>query len=241
MSFEMTFNGQTLPIKVKSVGGRGIVEIEAITGSIPGTDGSYYIRKRMPDKPMPVEFSIFPSSLEDAREKVDFLNSILTVGKVVPVIYSDEPDMTYYAYLSGQPDWDEGFYKINGTLPLIRKPYKYGNEMIIDSIDGNINVNNNGLINKNFNVQVVFNDSVNEYKIIKQSTGEFVRVIYNFVATDILEIDFTKRKILINGIVQMPTLDIASSWFFLDRGNNTIVIDDPLTSESDLTYRPRFA
>ncbi len=237
----MTYKGIPLPIRVLKVRGRGLVNIETKTVTMPSRDGSYYVRKRLPDKPLEVDYIIETDGLEDIRDKMDQLNAILVEGEVVPVIFSDEPDTTYYAYLNGDIDDDEHYFITSGTIPFMRNPYKYKPEKTITDDAGTITVNNDGVKNKNLIITATFSASATDYKITKNLTGEFVRVIFGFSAGDVLELDFTKRKVLINGNVQMPTLDISSTWFSLDKGSNTLIIDDALTSVSDLTYKPRFA
>lgn len=242
MTFEMRYNGILLPIRVKSVGGRGLVNVEATTVTIPNADGSYYVKKRLPDKPMPVECSIFSNGLTDIRKQVDAINNILIVGETVPVTFSDELDITYYAYLNGEADWEEKIYKADGTIPLMRKPYKYGKEVTFQTTaPDRFIINNTGVDNTNFVITVTFSGTASDYKVTDARTGNFIRVIYGFVATDVLEIDFAKRKILINGKIQMTTLDFASNWFKLAKGTNQLNLVGTSPSTSKLTIKPRFA
>lgn len=236
----MTYNGIPLPIRVLKVRGRGLVNKETTTVTIPSRDSSYYVRKRLPDKPLEVDYIIETDGLEDIRNKMDQLNAILLEGEVVPVTFSDEPDITYYAYLNGETDDDEHYFITRGTIPFMRNPYKYKPEKTITDDTGTITVNNDGARNKNLIITATFSASETDYKITKNSTGEFVRVIFDFSAGDILELDFKKRKVTINGNIRMTSLDFSSNWFDLNNGANTLVIDNPSSSASTLKYNPRF-
>ncbi|MCK0471390.1 distal tail protein Dit [Halalkalibacter sp. APA_J-10(15)] len=128
MKLKMTYNGITLPIEVLHVEGRGVVEFDTTTLTVPSRDSSYYVKRRLPDKPMPVEYVIENDGLTDIRTKIDELNAVLIVGNVVPITFSDEPDKTYYVYLNGSPEGDEHYFISHGVLPFMRKPYKYGSK-----------------------------------------------------------------------------------------------------------------
>ncbi|RBP89401.1 putative phage tail component-like protein [Cytobacillus firmus] len=125
MSFTMTYNGIKLPIEVLKVRGRGLASVEDSVVSVAGRDGDYYVRRRLIDKPLEIDYVFNTDNLEEIRTKFDELNSIIMGGEVVPVTFSDEPGKTYYAYLDTSKQEDEYFFITNGTIPLIRQPYKY--------------------------------------------------------------------------------------------------------------------
>ncbi|MBM7585853.1 putative phage tail component-like protein [Bacillus pakistanensis] len=436
MSFTMKVNGVELPIRVSDVGGRGIIEQEATTQTVPNVDGDHYVKRRLPLRKMPVYFSILASGLEDMRQKVDELNVLLDLEEQAEIVYSDEPDKTYYGFLNGEPDWEEIIVKGKGTLPFMRQPYKKGSSVTVDTsvqlstvenyegkisgstaenksifylsgvagalkyqftfepsqpwydeiefldgtfadyirsasgeeagamfafdmvgsvekklgfsigetmtdkinwlernvsefafdfwgrgsnqdgykvwvhiwdsvsnswtwgtsstssslsnvhhnfaplnaLDRNIDsngyifyrartnatdgvtpaqldidtakftislglntftVDNNGAKNPSFIVTSTFSGAASDFFVRNKETGDSVRVIYNFVSGDVLEVDFGKRKVIINGKVNMTTLDLLSSWFKLKRGSNELFISRQNVSNAEITYNTK--
>ncbi|MDC3414263.1 distal tail protein Dit [Terrihalobacillus insolitus] len=124
VDFDTRFNGAFF---VDSIDGRGVMAQETNRISVPNRDGSYYQDKRRPERPLKVTVTMVGSSLEDIRLKVDELNSILDVKNPASIVFKDEPTMTYYGILDGQPDWNEIIYMGQGTLTFIcPDPNKYG-------------------------------------------------------------------------------------------------------------------
>jgi predicted phage tail component-like protein len=88
-------------------------------------------------------------------------------------------------------------------------------------------------------IDVTFTGSATEYKITHQETGKYVRIVFNFVSGNTLKIDLTKRKILINGSLNMASYDVNSTPFKLQKGNNTFVIDQRSVSTNTISYTRR--
>ncbi|MCP3741467.1 distal tail protein Dit [Rossellomorea sp. BNER] len=238
MSFEMIYNGIVLPIEVQEVGGRGPYTQQAIRKAVPGRNGAYYIKKRIPERPLPVKYLIKSQSEEDLRIKVDELSAILNVEGEVPITFTDEVDKTYFGVLDGDQNWDEIKKLGRGVLPIVRfDPYKYGSEKLITVTSGTpFDVLGNVEINPI--IKVTFSASSPDIKITHQESGKYVRVKYSFSNLDILEIDLTRRKYKINGNLNMMAYDFNSIPFKLKPGVNHLIIESLGVSKTEITYRP---
>jgi predicted phage tail component-like protein len=233
----ITLKGQYLGdlIEVTSIGGRGPMTQEAVLQQKNGSPGSHYKKRIIPERFIPVTFELVGDSLEDIRKKVDSLNDILNLAQPEAITFSDEPGLTYYGLLSGQPDWDEYLSIGKGRITFVcPDPYKYGEEKTMSL--GPEPFLNEGSVEVSPIVSATFTAAASEYKIT-HSDGKFVRVIYNFVAGDQLAIDVAKRKVLINGVVNQTTYYWGNKPFKLLPGENTLTVT-PVGTETTITYRP---
>ncbi|NIK12878.1 distal tail protein Dit [Alkalibacillus almallahensis] len=125
----MQFNGIDLTpyLKIKSITGRGMTSYEISSLSVRGMDGAHYERKKRPPRPLNIEADIITNNREELRDKINELNEILSVNEPVPVVFLDEPDITYYGVPESSSEDDELFFKHSGTLTIIcYDPDKYG-------------------------------------------------------------------------------------------------------------------
>jgi predicted phage tail component-like protein len=129
--FKMWFNGIDLSnyFYVLEVTGRSLSANEISTITVPGMDGSYITSKRKPSVTLNVKAMIVKETENELRQVIDELNDILDTDEEAEIVFSDEPDKTYYGILS---DISED-YEIRGvhvvTITFFRsKPYKYGTE-----------------------------------------------------------------------------------------------------------------
>ncbi|QKH61664.1 phage tail component [Niallia circulans] len=236
MSFNITFNGHILPIKVRQVGGRGPIHQEVIGQSKPNSPGSYFLKRRLIERQIPVDFVLPSRGLSQTRKIIDALNSVLYVKEPSPITFSDEPDKTYFALMNGNPDWDEIVFRGRGTLPfLCPDPLKYGQEKTVTSTT----IINEGTASCTPIFNVEFTESASEFRI-QNEDGKFVRVIWAFVAGDKLVVDFKKRKITINYTVRMTSLDFSSNWFDLRPGENKLTVTPDGVAATTITYTPRW-
>lgn len=145
--FEMQFNSQSLPdyISVLEVTGRSLSPNEINTMSVSGMDGSYIQGKRKPGVSLKVKIMMRLESSEDLREAIDELNEFFDTEEEVPIIFSDEPNKTYYGMMS---DISEGI-EVEGThivtITFFRSdPYKYGPEESMEFQSDADSVDNQG-------------------------------------------------------------------------------------------------
>ncbi|MEW9503235.1 distal tail protein Dit [Jeotgalibacillus marinus] len=237
----ITFNGYDLTdlIQVTDINGRGPLSQTIISQSIPGKDGSFFQRRQLTERTLSVSFVVIADFLEDLRDKVDTLNSILITDKEVPIIFSDEPDKTYYGILEGDSDIDETVFIGQGTVSfLCSDPFKYGQETSIELEEETV-VNVQGTYGTYPKLEVRFETQSDEFVITRSDTGQFVRIIRDFSPNDFLEVDFATGKIIINENVSMATLDWSNSDFFmLSPGSQEITISP--STNSKLIWTPRW-
>jgi predicted phage tail component-like protein len=199
--------------------------------------GSIPIKKKLKNKPFPIPVLLKAESIQNLQKiKEDFANWLIQ-DEPKPLICDDEPDRTYYAWVDGSFDPNEIVDLGKGTIPFIVKPYKEGSEKIA-SVTGSVNVEGTTLTDPIFIVN--FTAAASEFKITHQETSGFVRVIWNFVAGDKLEIDLSKRKAIINGIVNMTAYYWRNKPFKLVPGVNTFVIEPAGATDVQIKFRPRW-
>src|SRR5690625_7218336 len=93
--------------RITDIEGRGPFMQEILRQSKSGRDGSYRIERRIPERLLNVEGRILSKSKEDLRETVNYLNRILYTNDAVPIVFSDEPKVTYYGEYAVSPRWEE--------------------------------------------------------------------------------------------------------------------------------------
>jgi predicted phage tail component-like protein len=240
MAFEILFDGQLLPIRVKKVSGRGPIEQQITWQDRLNADGSRMIKKRLPMRSMDVDFSIYPDAYMSLRDTIDEINRILYVDSVKTIEFSDELNIAYYGIMDGSSNWEETLFKGNGTLPFTREPYK---ESIIprEVKVGTGTVLNEGNYETPLQIDLTFFIATNEYKILHDQTGKEIRIIWNFVPGSKVSIDLDKRKVLIDGNVKMTAWDWKSQPFKLVPGLNTFTISKSnAIVETKIIYRSRW-
>jgi predicted phage tail component-like protein len=244
MAFDMIFNGQILPIRVKKVSGRGPLEQVVTWQERNGGDGSRVLKKRLPMRNMDVEFSIRPDGLQDLRNKVNEINTILYTGagdlETKTIEFTDEQNIVYYGIMDGSSNWEETMYKGNGTLPFSREPFKESKTSTV-AIVGTNPVNNLGNYESPAQIDLTFLIATNEYAIKHDQSGKEIRLIWDFVPGSKVSIDLDKRKVLIDGNLKMTAWDWKSQPFKLSPGVNTFTISKSTAIvQTKITYRSRW-
>lgn len=130
----------------KTITGRDFQEHEFTWLEIPHRDGGIITSRRVLAQPLQLSGIIACSSAEELREIIEFLNDFLYTEEAVPMTFSDETDRTYYVmfnYAESEEMNDEGWMRV--TLHFARPdPYKYGDEVTADFVDGIATVVNRG-------------------------------------------------------------------------------------------------
>ncbi|MGX9931948.1 distal tail protein Dit [Virgibacillus salarius] len=143
----MNFNGIDLQpyFRIISVTGRGVTEYELTTVDVPKMPGVYYAGKKRPPRIISVEIQIRGKNREEIRKKIDELNGILDVNEAVPIIFPDEPDMTYFGIPEFADEGNEYTFKHNCRLTIYcPDPYKYGEEQSHEFASDTFTVQNEG-------------------------------------------------------------------------------------------------
>ncbi|MRG87009.1 distal tail protein Dit [Salinibacillus xinjiangensis] len=143
----MLFNGLDLTpyLKIKAISGRGISQTELAMLEVPGMNGAHLQRKRRPPRPLEIEADIRANNPEELRIKMDELNGILAVDEPVPIVFLDEPNITYYGIPESTGENDEFPFMHQGQLTIIcPDPYKYGPELTADIPSDTVTLTNEG-------------------------------------------------------------------------------------------------
>lgn len=121
----MIFNGVDLEqyfeddFIVKDVRGRTITQNELETLSIPLANGEILIDSKIPPKILEVDIALNANTKHDLNKKIDELNSIIHTKETVPIVFKDEPDMTYYGMLGTSKEDSEEANVHEATLNIV--------------------------------------------------------------------------------------------------------------------------
>lgn len=216
--------------------------IKRNTRSIPGLPGALHVNSVTEMKPIPVPVVIEKGTFTDLERAKEDLAAWLITDEPKPLVFDHDPKRTYYAYVEGSFDAEKLFEKERGVITfLCPDPYKYGAETNLSFANDSVVVNNTGNGKTQPWLNITFTASATEFKVQHAAKGEYVRVIRNFVAGDVLEIDFRTKKITYNGTVSMNLLDWANSkWFFLEPGSQTLNITPAAKTTTKIYWNPKW-
>lgn len=114
--------------RIKEIRGRGLIKRKINSITVPGMDGEYVESIDTPSKVLEVDIRITSS---DLRKTIDTLNSILATDEPVPIVFPDEPEMTYYGTVETSEETGERVHlgRHDSTIYIRQSdPYKYGPE-----------------------------------------------------------------------------------------------------------------
>lgn len=98
--------------------------------TIPSMDGAHLTQKKKPVRLLEIEADIREMDKEGLRIKIDELNGILSVGEPVPIVFPDEPYITYFGVPEATSENNEYNFMHQGQITIIcPDPYKYGPEL----------------------------------------------------------------------------------------------------------------
>lgn len=140
-----TFNGLDFSnsIRVNEISGRGLTPSDVSLVNVPGMTGAHAGRKTRLMREITITYTVVGSSLTNLRDKINTLSERLDLDEVAPLVFSDEPDKTYFAIMVRASDEDEiKTYGFGSFTFLCPDPYKYGPEMT-----ANLNSETGSIIN----------------------------------------------------------------------------------------------
>src|SRR5690606_24966843 len=106
----------------------------------PGRPGVYYQGFDYGAREIQVDIILAESTLESLRSRVRALAAWLRPDNVPrPLVFDDEPHLTWYAVLSGETDLEEIVTVGRGTLTfLCPEPFAIGPEHVVPISDGSV-------------------------------------------------------------------------------------------------------
>ncbi|MEC1470449.1 phage tail family protein [Bacillus haynesii] len=133
VDYWIKFNGYTLTdhFFVINDRGRGIVGRELNLVSLPGVDGAKLKGVRYTERTIEIDTLFIAADDAELRKILEEINYILATDKEEALIFSDEPDRTYYAVFSTaqESEGQNGVYKV--TLAFVcPDPEKEGGETV---------------------------------------------------------------------------------------------------------------
>ncbi|MFD4928409.1 distal tail protein Dit [Peribacillus butanolivorans] len=198
--------------------------------------GALPVKKNTRVRPLPIPVFLKANSIEDLQKVKEDLAEWLIHDEPKPLIFDDEPDRIYYAVVDGSFDPDEILKWGEGVIPFIcPDPYKYGDEESL--LLGEYPIRNEGTLKANPVFSIKFMANSTNYTV--SVNEKIVKVIWNFKQNDLLIIDTSKRKIMINNLVKMTALNLSSKWPEFIKGQNFIIADKTVANIT-VRFRPRW-
>lgn len=233
----MIINGVDLTpyFRDKSIKGRGIVKHNVQLKDIVNKPGAYYQKKKRPPRVLIIEGDVRANNPEELRTTIDTLNGLLDFPSPVSVKFNDEPNMEYFGIPEESDEGDEYTFLHRGAIKIIcPDPDKYGLTKTPAFAAGALTINYLGTAEAYPVISGTITAATSSIEIKKGTRS--MKVNYNFIVGDTFSFDFKKRKITINGVINMPTLDLNKYDFFeLSRGNNVLTITPSINAT--VTYR----
>jgi len=120
-------NSETYGLFVRNDPRYILPEIENYTESIPGRPGVYDYGKKLEAGTLEIECIIEADTPEDLRQKARAIAAWLNTPDVRPLVFSDEPDKTYYARVMNGIDLERELTLGNPTITfIVPDPVVYG-------------------------------------------------------------------------------------------------------------------
>src|SRR5690606_37047189 len=133
-------------MRIIDVRGRGITEQELTTVRVISSDEDYVTYRTKPTRFLEIDYEIRAKNKEELRKKIDAVSAIIETTEKVPIVFPDEPDMTYYGEYAGVEESVEyhhvGIHR--GTIYILRDKFKYGPEKSVETTSDTFIVENEG-------------------------------------------------------------------------------------------------
>ena len=198
---------------------RGLLEISQPIGYIVREDKNY------PD--FKDEYAL---SLRDE------LTSWLITDDWVDLQFDDEPGRTYRAIVQNTIEDFEKFEEVrHGTVQFIAHEV-LGSTHNLSITSSYQTFDIKGQINTPWTSYTRFKIDTDQY-ILENNVGGKIVLNFNFIEGDVLEIDYRKRKITLNGNNLAVALSLDSHWFELKPG--AILLQS--SNETTMTYTERYS
>lgn len=217
-----------------SVNGRGILPRRINITETPGNHGvrekgyTYDLRE------ITVTYRLKDKTNEGFRDRFNRLNGLL-LGSKKRLEFTDEAAF-FIATLQDGDTPEEDSNDIVGTLVFLCSDpakRKHTHTLTIPTTFQTFAIH--GQESTPWTSKTTFTSAANQY-ILETNQGGKIILNYNFIAGDVLEIDYKKRKVTLNGNLLQTAISIYSHWFDLKPGQMQIRASQPTT----LTYTERY-
>lgn len=213
---------------------------------VPGMNGARHTSTKMKVRKVEIVFQVETDSLSDMDDLKHLVYATFYDTVPYKIVRGFKTEKMLYALQDGAYDIDnitpeDGEFTL--TLVMV-DPVLFGLSITQTLIDPN-NANANLIIQYSGTAEgfpiftVTFTAAASDFKLMSPS-GEYVRVIWGFVAGDVLIIDHEKEKITINDNVIMTALDWANSDFFVLEKETAITVEPSDTAVVKINYTTRW-
>ncbi|MFA4885455.1 MAG: distal tail protein Dit [Desulfotomaculaceae bacterium] len=194
---------------------------------VPGRAGVYDFGVSTGAREIVIDVTIKGTSQADLRTKVRTIASWLFQDDLKPMVFSDEPDKTYYARVAGSTDLEQIVAVGQGAITFIcPDPFAEG-ASVTQTFASGAAITNNGTA-KIFPIFTVnFTGAASSFKVMKGTQQVYVNK--SFVIGDVLVIDHRKALVTVNGLRVMDKVDLSTVFFYLGPGG-TVLAFAPTTN-----------
>ncbi|WP_088033542.1 phage distal tail protein [Evansella clarkii] len=201
------------------------------------SDGERVRKSKQGTRPVYTSYQIESDSLYDFDELKHLIFSIFYTNQAFEIIRDYRPDRRIFAMQEGEFDINN-ITPVDGEFDLMLRMYDpniYGetNEMNLTTAFSSYEIK--GQKKTQWSSRTVFSAAASQF-VLENNTGGRILLKYNFIAGDVLEIDYKRRKITRNGEDLAVALSMSSNWFELQPGNVQLKASQATT----LTYTERY-
>lgn len=166
--------------------------------------------------PLPLTLSIDGNSKADLLEKAEEVAEWLNTEDVAPLIFDDQPNRIYWSILDGAVDEDEivSFSKASLEFTCLDKTSKERSLTINRTLTSVIG----GHESTPWKTKTTFEENQSGYELQFNLPGKSdlrdickIKLNYEFIRGDVLEIDYRKREVTVNGVDRSNILVILQS------------------------------
>lgn len=231
----MTFNNQRLN-DIYLLEGRSKSPFHGINRNISRV-GKHHRLKKTEKELLPISQPIgFVSKKDQTQvEIIERLTNWLITDRWATLSFDDEPGRSYLAILQNEmADFERMAWLRQGTLNFVakatlgeQKTLTVGTESEYHTITGQEPTP--------WTAKVKFGIDANQY-VLKGAYGRNITLNYDFIKGDVLEIDYDKRRVKLNGNNIATAVDLRTEWFELEPGEMRL----ETSHETEVTYYERY-
>lgn len=229
-----TFNGIRNE-KIKMTEGRQKGPFAPITRNFVRYGKAYRLKSSQRELLEIIQPIAFKASTEEEAMLIqDELSSWLVTKDISPLILDDEPGRTYWCVVDGTI---ENFKRKERSIiweGSIRFLSKYTSGRVLSLPIGTTFANHTigSKVETPWKSRTVFSGAISSFTIENDQSGKVI-CQYGFISNDVLEIDYKKRKVTLNGEARPSILLMQSNWFDLKPGVNRLKASQPSTVTYD--------
>ncbi len=223
-------------VRILSVSGRMMPPVKSTTISIPGSDGTYYVRSHIEQRVLDVKLCI------KAKTKAEYLSSTSNLMTLLDptkgeksIIFNDDPSKTYYGRFEGQSEtYRQYAYSENVFTFVCSDPLAYGVRQLYSvTPDSVIVVDNSGSRSTPFIATITGPAAFPHIEV----NSKWFRYEGTLMTGDELIID-TNTKAMTAKLNGANVVDkISGELFELDPGSRVVAIS---SGQMTLDFTPRW-